>query len=101
MHARSGRGWSRGTSYPNLIRWKSAAESMEKHGSTPIRNMIFDVPEIEEISRSMTLYPGDIISTGTCGGGGVGTGKWLKPGDIVECYVERIGTLSNPVTAVT
>lgn len=62
--------------------------------------MIFKVPRlIAEISRSMTLNPGDIIMTGTCAGGGVGTGKYLKPGDVVECEIERLGVLRNPVVA--
>jgi len=55
--------------------------------------------QIADISRGMTLYPGDIVSTGTCEGGGVGTGQWLKPGDVVECEIERIGTLRNRVVA--
>ncbi len=53
--------------------------------------------QIADISRGMTLYPGDIVSTGTCEGGGVGTGHWLQPGDVVECEVERIGILRNTV----
>jgi 2-keto-4-pentenoate hydratase/2-oxohepta-3-ene-1,7-dioic acid hydratase in catechol pathway len=62
--------------------------------------MIFKLPAlIADVSRSMTLYPGDIISTGTCEGGGVGSGVWLKPGDEVECYVQNVGTLRNRVVA--
>jgi 2-keto-4-pentenoate hydratase/2-oxohepta-3-ene-1,7-dioic acid hydratase in catechol pathway len=62
--------------------------------------MIFKVPQlIAEISRSMTLHPGDIVLTGTCHGGGVGTGNYLKPGEIVDCEIERLGVLSNPVVA--
>lgn len=63
-------------------------------------SMIFRIPDlVADISRSMTLYPGDVISTGTCEGGGVGSGKYLGPGDRVECYVERVGTLVNTVAA--
>jgi 2-keto-4-pentenoate hydratase/2-oxohepta-3-ene-1,7-dioic acid hydratase in catechol pathway len=40
----------------------------------------------------MTLYPGDIIATGTPDGIGP-----VFPGDIMEAYVERIGVLRNPV----
>lgn len=63
-------------------------------------HMIFKVPQlIADISRGMTLYPGDVVLTGTCAGGGVGTGKFLNPGDVVECEIENIGVLRNPVIA--
>jgi 2-keto-4-pentenoate hydratase/2-oxohepta-3-ene-1,7-dioic acid hydratase in catechol pathway len=53
------------------------------------------------LSKSMTLEPGDIISTGTPEGvGGARTPPvFLKPGDNVSITVERIGTLTNPVAA--
>jgi len=52
---------------------------------------------IEFISRSVTLQPGDIISTGTPAGVGNTTGTYLKAGDKVEATIGSIGTLSNPV----
>lgn len=62
--------------------------------------MIYNLAkQIAHISNGMTLYPGDIITTGTCEGGGTATGKWLRPGDLVECEIEQIGVLSNPVAA--
>jgi 2-keto-4-pentenoate hydratase/2-oxohepta-3-ene-1,7-dioic acid hydratase in catechol pathway len=55
--------------------------------------MIFSIPEILSfVSRNMTLYPGDIITTGTPQGVGP-----IKPGDVVEVEIERIGVLRNPV----
>ena len=42
----------------------------------------------------MTLYPGDVIATGTPAGVGP-----LRPGDTVEVDVEGVGILSNPVAA--
>lgn len=50
-------------------------------------------------SRSITLEPGDIISTGTPGGVGVFRDPqvFLKMGDVVEITIDKIGTLSNPV----
>ena len=47
----------------------------------------------------MTLLPGTIIATGTPAGVGMGFDppKFLKPGDVVECAVEVIGTLRNTV----
>jgi 2-keto-4-pentenoate hydratase/2-oxohepta-3-ene-1,7-dioic acid hydratase in catechol pathway len=62
--------------------------------------MIFKIPAlISFISRSSTLMPGDIISTGTPHGVGVGRDPqvFLKPGDTVEVEVEGIGVLMNTV----
>ncbi|WP_376095094.1 fumarylacetoacetate hydrolase family protein [Roseomonas sp. CCTCC AB2023176] len=67
------------------------------------RHMLFKIPTlIADISRGMTLEPGDIIATGTPEGVGAGRNpqEWLHPGDVVECGVEGIGTLRNPVVAV-
>ncbi len=56
-------------------------------------NMIFSIPQlVSYISRIMTLYPGDLILTGTPAG--VGT---LQNGDKVEVRIEPIGALNNPV----
>lgn len=69
-----------------------------QYGNT--RDMIHKIPEIlEYISDGITLYPGDIISTGTVTGSGLGTGKFLQPGDIIEATIEKIGTLVNTVLA--
>lgn len=58
-------------------------------------SMTFDVRQlIAFISRHMTLYPGDVISTGTPEGM-----KPVFPGDVMEVEVERIGVLRNPVVA--
>jgi 2-keto-4-pentenoate hydratase/2-oxohepta-3-ene-1,7-dioic acid hydratase in catechol pathway len=64
--------------------------------------MIFKVPElIEFISAGITLEPGDIIATGTPEGVGVFRTPpiFLKPGDIVEIEIEKLGILRNPVVA--
>ena len=59
------------------------------------RSLTFSVPFlISWISRYHTLYPGDVISTGTPEGM-----KPVVPGDIMEVYVERIGVLRNPVVS--
>ncbi|MBP7694172.1 MAG: fumarylacetoacetate hydrolase family protein [Anaerolineales bacterium] len=66
-------------------------------------DMIFDIPTlIEWLSRGLTLLPGDIIATGTPSGVGFARTppEYLKPGDVVECAVEHIGTLRNRVAAV-
>jgi|SRR5579883_411883 len=64
--------------------------------------LIFDVPAvIADISQILTLEPGDVISTGTPAGVGLGRTpqEWLKPGDVMETEIERIGTLRNRMVA--
>ncbi len=66
-----------------------------------VSQLIFDIPRlIEDLSRVMTLEPGDLIATGTCAGVGIGftPPKYLKPGDHVSITIEPIGTLENPVS---
>ncbi len=58
-------------------------------------NLIFDVPAIVSyLSGFMTLLPGDVISTGTPAGVGLGQKPplYLKPGDIVELGIDGLGT---------
>lgn len=51
------------------------------------------------VSRYITLAPGDVISTGSGSGNALtGPGDWMKPGQVVRCAAEGIGTLANPVT---
>lgn len=53
---------------------------------------------IEHISMSETLYPGEVIGSGTVGTGcGLELGKQLKPGDRFDLSIEKIGTLSNRI----
>jgi 2-keto-4-pentenoate hydratase/2-oxohepta-3-ene-1,7-dioic acid hydratase in catechol pathway len=64
------------------------------------KDLIYKIPVIlESLSRGMTLEPGDVIATGTPSGVGAGRTppEWLKPGDVVECEVEGIGTIRNRV----
>jgi 2-keto-4-pentenoate hydratase/2-oxohepta-3-ene-1,7-dioic acid hydratase in catechol pathway len=68
---------------------------LRQSGNT--RNLIFTIPFLVRfISRIMTLYPGDIISTGTPAGVGP-----MQPGDRVDVQIEGIGTLSNQVMRKT
>ncbi|MET8543464.1 fumarylacetoacetate hydrolase family protein [Kitasatospora sp. NPDC004799] len=61
---------------------------------------IHDLAElVSYLSRYQTLEPGDVILTGTPRGAGVFSGRHLRPGDLVEVEVERIGTLRNRVAA--
>jgi len=56
-------------------------------------------------SRDTELQPGDVLGSGTVGTGCIleltpeAVGGWLKPGDVVELTIERLGTLKNPVIA--
>lgn len=62
--------------------------------------MIFDIDYIiSDLSRNTTLYPGDIILTGTPAGVGMGFNppRMLKDGDIIKCEIEKIGILQNNV----
>jgi 2-keto-4-pentenoate hydratase/2-oxohepta-3-ene-1,7-dioic acid hydratase in catechol pathway len=58
--------------------------------------MIFTLAEqIQQLSAGMTLYPGDIILTGTPAGVGAGRGEFLKAGDVVKLWIEKIGEIEN------
>jgi 2-keto-4-pentenoate hydratase/2-oxohepta-3-ene-1,7-dioic acid hydratase in catechol pathway len=62
--------------------------------------LIFSIPTlIETISQGITLYPGDIIATGTPVGVGIGfkPPKYLRAGDRVRVEIDGIGILENPV----
>jgi 2-keto-4-pentenoate hydratase/2-oxohepta-3-ene-1,7-dioic acid hydratase in catechol pathway len=64
--------------------------------------MIVSVARAVEYFSSFTcLRPGDVIATGTPGGVGAARTPpvWLKPGDVIEVFVEGLGTISNTVIA--
>lgn len=63
-------------------------------------DLIFDIPKlIETLSTGITLYPGDVIATGTPVGVGIGfkPPKYLQAGDVVRVEIDGIGSLENPV----
>ena len=61
-------------------------------------DMIFNLAEqIEQLSNAMTLHPGDLILTGTPAGVGSARGEFLKAGDIVKIWIEKIGTLTTKI----
>jgi 2-keto-4-pentenoate hydratase/2-oxohepta-3-ene-1,7-dioic acid hydratase in catechol pathway len=71
-----------------------------QHSNT--RELVFKIPELIEYISSITpLLPGDIVSTGTPPGVGIGRNpkRWLKPGENVTITIEGLGSLSNPVVA--
>jgi 2-keto-4-pentenoate hydratase/2-oxohepta-3-ene-1,7-dioic acid hydratase in catechol pathway len=82
----------------NLRLTAKVDDEIMQDGNT--RDMIFDVCTIiEDISEDITLIPGDIISTGTPAGVGIFRDPpvVLKPGNVVECYIENIGAIVNKV----
>lgn len=69
--------------------------------SSSTSRLIFNCWELVQfISQTSTLFPGDIIFTGTPSGVGVfrDPPEFLEPGDVVEVTIEKLGTLRNPVT---
>jgi 2-keto-4-pentenoate hydratase/2-oxohepta-3-ene-1,7-dioic acid hydratase in catechol pathway len=66
------------------------------------RELVFKIPELIEYLSSITpLLAGDIVSTGTPPGVGLGRTpkRWLRPGETVTVTVEGLGALTNPVVA--
>jgi 2-keto-4-pentenoate hydratase/2-oxohepta-3-ene-1,7-dioic acid hydratase in catechol pathway len=63
-------------------------------------NMIFPIAEIvSRVSQYITLQAGDVILTGTPGGVGLASGRFLRAGQVVEVELEGLGTLRNRVAA--
>jgi 2-keto-4-pentenoate hydratase/2-oxohepta-3-ene-1,7-dioic acid hydratase in catechol pathway len=84
---------------PQVLRITTRVNGVTKQDSNT-KHMVFPVKRIiAEISAGLTLYPGDVIITGTPEGVGMGRTppEWMKPGDVVEVEIERIGTLRNRV----
>ncbi|MEN9684933.1 MAG: hypothetical protein RLZZ28_719 [Bacteroidota bacterium] len=76
----------------NLRLWLKLNGKMMQDGNT--NDFIFNVPQlVSYISRFMTLLPGDIVSTGTPAGVGLGLNPpvYLKPGDIMELGIDGLG----------
>ena len=76
----------------NLDMWLDVNGERRQTGNT--RTMIFNVPElVADVSRYMTLLPGDIITTGTPPGVALGMKppQWLKPGDVVTLGIAGLG----------
>jgi 2-keto-4-pentenoate hydratase/2-oxohepta-3-ene-1,7-dioic acid hydratase in catechol pathway len=69
---------------------------------TTTDTMTYSIPTLLEfLTRTVTLQPGDLMSSGTCGGTGVGRTpqEFMHPGDTVTVGVTGVGYLSNPVVA--
>lgn len=84
----------------NLRLWLTVNGKTMQNGTTA--NLIFNIPFlVSYISQFMTLLPGDIISTGTPAGVGLGFNPpvYLKPGDVVELGIDGLGTSKQNVVA--
>jgi len=73
---------------------------VRQHSNTG--RMIWNIPQLVAYFSQATLEPGDIISTGTPAGVAAGrkpheTPWYLKPGDVIECEVERVGLLRSRI----
>jgi len=83
-----------------LEMWLKVNGTMRQKGNTA--NMIFDIPFlVSYTSQFMTLLPGDVISTGTPAGVGLGMKPpvFLKAGDVVELGIEKLGESSQKIIA--
>ena len=62
------------------------------------KHMIYNIREqIADLSEKMTLWPGDVIMTGTPSGVGAGRNEFLNSGDVVRAYVEKIGEIVTKI----
>jgi 2-keto-4-pentenoate hydratase/2-oxohepta-3-ene-1,7-dioic acid hydratase in catechol pathway len=82
------------TDVHNLNLWLKVNGEMLQNGNTS--NLIFNIPFlVSYISQFMTLLPGDVITTGTPAGVGLGQKPepwYLKPGDVVELGIDGLGS---------
>jgi len=84
-----------------LAMWLDVNGVRRQTGST--KTMIFGVAQlVADLSRYMTLVPGDVITTGTPPGVGMGIKPapvYLKPGDVIELGIDGLGTQKQKVVA--
>lgn len=74
--------------------WKNDVLKQDSNTS----NMIYTIAEqIAQLSRRLTLYPGDLVLTGTPAGVGAGRGEYLASGDTLRLWCENIGSFSHQV----
>jgi 2,4-didehydro-3-deoxy-L-rhamnonate hydrolase len=88
------------SNFAQLNMWLKVNGDFRQNSSTA--EMIFGVPFlVSYISQFMTLLPGDVISTGTPAGVGLGMKppRYLKPGDVVELGIEGLGQSRQQVIA--
>ncbi len=84
---------------PQVLAMKLAVDGLVKQDSSTGKQIFPIAAVVAFISEIVTLEPGDLIATGTPGGVGSASGTFLRPGDKVEAWIERIGTLVSPIVA--
>lgn len=84
----------------NLKMWLTVNGEAKQNGSS--ETMVYGVAYlVRYLSQFMTLHPGDVISTGTPPGVGMGfkPPQYLKAGDVIELGIEGLGTQKQEVVA--
>jgi 2,4-didehydro-3-deoxy-L-rhamnonate hydrolase len=85
----------------NLRLWLTVNGKMMQDGNT--KNLVFNIPHlVSYVSQFMTLLPGDIISTGTPAGVGLGQKPepvYIKPGDVIELGIDGLGSSKQKAVA--
>jgi 2-keto-4-pentenoate hydratase/2-oxohepta-3-ene-1,7-dioic acid hydratase in catechol pathway len=95
--------------------WITSAQAVDPHAlairclvngqqrqSSNTRHMVFDCyAQVEYLTKAITLEPGDLLFTGTCGGvaAALRPPLWLKAGDVVRVEIEHLGAIENRVQA--
>lgn len=99
------------SSTPNGAHWNLGMRAFVngvKVSDGNVKDMTWTFAQImERASYGVTLYPGDVIGSGTCGtgcflelnGSKITDNQWLKPGDVVALEIDRLGRLENTVVA--
>jgi 2-keto-4-pentenoate hydratase/2-oxohepta-3-ene-1,7-dioic acid hydratase in catechol pathway len=100
------RRWARQSSRRTRFPIRTLRISLTVNGNTMqdsnTSQLIFRIPQlIEFITQSISLEPGDVIATGTPAGVGFARKPpvFLKPGDVMDVHIEKIGGIGNPVVA--
>ena len=86
----------RATRVRGWVTLNGGSVALRQDGMT--KDMIHDIPTlIETCSRGITLYPGDVIATGTPAGVGMGLKppQWLQHGDVMRIEIDGIGAIEN------
>jgi 2,4-diketo-3-deoxy-L-fuconate hydrolase len=85
----------------NLRLWLKVNDQIMQDGNT--KNLVFNVPHlVAYVSSFMTLLPGDVISTGTPAGVGLGqkpSPVYIKPGDVIELGIDGLGSSKQTAKA--
>lgn len=89
------------TDINNLRLWLTVNGKMMQDGNT--KNLVFKIPHlVSYVSQFMTLLPGDIISTGTPAGVGMGQKPapvYIQPGDVIELGIDGLGSSKQKAVA--